>query len=38
MLRSMMQVYVKGSAEAVQLYQKAFDAKLISEHKMVIFL
>ncbi len=33
MLRSMMQVYVKGSAEAVQLYQKAFDAKLISEHK-----
>ncbi len=33
MLRSMMQVYIKGSAEAVQLYQKAFDAKLISEHK-----
>ena len=33
MLRSMMQVYVKGSAEAVQLYQKAFDAKLMSEYK-----
>ncbi|SCY55859.1 PhnB protein [Alkaliphilus peptidifermentans DSM 18978] len=29
----MMQVYVKGSTEAVQLYQKAFDAKLISEYK-----
>jgi len=29
----MMQVYVKGSVEAVQLYQRAFDAKLISEHK-----
>lgn len=33
MLRSMMQVYVKGSKEAVALYQKAFDAKLISEYK-----
>ncbi|MHB8063266.1 MAG: VOC family protein [Ruminiclostridium sp.] len=33
MLRSMMQVYVKGSAEAVQLYQKAFDATLVSEYK-----
>lgn len=33
MLRSMMQVYVKNSNEAVQLYQKAFDAKLVSEHK-----
>lgn len=33
MLRSMMQVYVKDSVKAVQLYQKAFDAKLISEHK-----
>ncbi len=33
MLRSMMQVYVKGSIEAVRLYQKAFDAKLVSEHK-----
>lgn len=33
MLRSMMQVYVKGSIEAVQLYQKAFDAKLVSEYK-----
>lgn len=33
MLRSMMQVYVKNSFEAVQIYQKAFDAKLISEYK-----
>lgn len=33
MLRAMMQVYIKGSAEAVQLYQKAFDAKLMNEHK-----
>ncbi|WDV46454.1 VOC family protein [Clostridiaceae bacterium M8S5] len=33
MLRSMMQVYVKGSVEAALLYQKAFDAKLVSEHK-----
>jgi len=29
----MMQVYAKGSVEAVQLYQRAFDAKLISENK-----
>jgi PhnB protein len=28
MLRSMMQCYVKNSAQAVELYQKAFDAKL----------
>ncbi len=33
MIRSMMQVYAKGSVEAVQLYQRAFDAKLISENK-----
>lgn len=33
MIRSMMQVYVKGSVEAVQLYQKAFAAKLVSEQK-----
>jgi PhnB protein len=26
--RTLMQVYVKGSVEAVALYQKAFDAKL----------
>jgi PhnB protein len=26
--RSMLQVYVKGSVEAVELYQRAFDAKL----------
>jgi hypothetical protein len=29
----MMQVYVKDSAEAVQLYLKAFDVKMISENK-----
>ena len=33
MIRSMMQTYVKGSVEAVALYQKAFDAQLISEYK-----
>lgn len=33
MLRSMMQVYVKNSVEAVELYQKAFDAKIVSEYK-----
>lgn len=33
MLRSMMQMYIKGSVEAVKLYQKAFEAQLISEHK-----
>jgi PhnB protein len=31
MERSMMQVYVKGSIEAVELYQKAFNATLTSE-------
>ena len=29
MLRSMMQVFVKNSTEAVALYQKAFDAELL---------
>ena len=29
MLRSMMQVYVKGSVEAVELYRKAFNAELL---------
>jgi len=30
MYRSMMQVFVKGSDKAVEFYQKAFDAKIIS--------
>lgn len=29
MLRSMMQVYVKGSVEAVKIYQKAFNAEVL---------
>lgn len=29
MRRSMMQMYVKGSAEAVKLYQQAFDAEIL---------
>lgn len=29
MVRSMMQVYVKGSVEAVNAYQKAFDAEIL---------
>ena len=33
MKRSMMQVYVRGSNEAVSVYQKAFDAQLVSEYK-----
>jgi len=33
MLRSMMQVYINGSSEAVKLYQSAFDANLVSEYK-----
>ena len=33
MLRSMFQINVQHSVEAVKLYQKAFDAKIISEHK-----
>ena len=28
MIRALMQIYAKGSAEAVELYQKAFDAVL----------
>ena len=33
MKRSMMQVYIKGSVEAVELYQKAFHAALVSEFR-----
>ncbi|KAB3531595.1 VOC family protein [Alkaliphilus serpentinus] len=33
MLRSMMQMCIKGNVEAVELYQRAFDAKLIHESK-----
>ena len=33
MLRSMMQIYIKGSVEAVEIYQKAFDAELVNETK-----
>lgn len=29
MLRSMMQIYVRGSDKAAMLYQEAFDAKLV---------
>lgn len=29
MLRSMMQVFVKGSVEAVEFYRKAFDAQVL---------
>ena len=29
MLRSMMQVYVKGSAEAVHTHQRAFEAEIL---------
>lgn len=29
MLRSMMQVYVRGSVEAVKLYQRAFNAEVL---------
>ena len=29
MLRTLMQVYVKGSAEAVAIYQKAFNAEIL---------
>ena len=32
MLRSMFQVYVRGSDKAVAFYQKAFDAKLVSAY------
>ncbi|WP_242861775.1 hypothetical protein [Bittarella massiliensis (ex Durand et al. 2017)] len=33
MKRAMMQVYVKGSDEAVPFYQRAFDAELISSYQ-----
>ena len=33
MLRSMMQMYVKGSGEALKFYQKAFNAELVCEYK-----
>lgn len=32
MHRSMMQIYVRGSDKAVELYQKAFDAKLVASY------
>lgn len=32
MKRSMMQAYVKGSDKAIELYQKAFNAKLVSSY------
>jgi len=33
MLRTMLQMYLKNSVEAVEMYQKAFDAKLLYESK-----
>ncbi|MCL2528141.1 MAG: VOC family protein [Defluviitaleaceae bacterium] len=33
MKRPMMQIYVKNSVEAVELYRKAFDATLVADHK-----
>ena len=33
MKRSLMQVYVKGSIEAVAFYQTAFDVRVSNEHK-----
>ena len=33
MLRSMFQIYIKDSIEAVEFYQKAFDAKLVAWDK-----
>jgi len=32
MKRSLMQVYVKNSREAVEIYKKAFDAQLVAEY------
>lgn len=32
MYRSMMQMYVRGSDKAVELYQKAFDAELVASY------
>lgn len=33
MYRSMMQLYVRGADEAIALYQRAFDAKLLEIHR-----
>jgi len=33
MHRSMMQVYVKESNKALEFYQKAFDAKIVADHR-----
>ena len=33
MHRSMMQVYIKDSANAVQFYENAFDAKVLCNHQ-----
>ena len=33
MYRSMMQVYVKESDKALDFYQKAFDAKVVADHR-----
>lgn len=33
MLRTLMQMFVKGSGEALKFYQKAFNAKLVCEYK-----
>jgi len=33
MKRSMLQVYVKNSSQAVEFYQNAFDAKLLCDHR-----
>lgn len=32
MLRSMMQIYVRGSDKAVELYKKAFDSELVASY------
>ena len=33
MRRTLMQIYVKGSVEAVELYRKTFDAPIMAEYK-----
>ena len=33
MYRSMMQIYIKNSEQALEFYQKAFDAKLLCDHR-----
>ena len=33
MKRSMMQVYVKGSKEALALYKRAFDGRILAEYE-----